>query len=829
MSSLKRLVNEVHRRSLWQVLGAYLAGAWVGYEIVQSLSEGLALPNWFPAFAVALFIVLLPLVLATAFVQEGVDPRINRRTLWLVLGVYLLSAWIAYHAIRALTENLSLPAWMPGLAGALFILLVPIVLWAAFVRETAEVGATEVERAGAGVGAPAPVRRDEPGARRVFTWRNLALAGVSLFAVLGIVAVGWVLFAFPGLVLRAEAAGFFSANDRVVVAEFNNETDEAALALAVREAILTDLDGSPYLRVVDRSELREVFERMRLEADVRLDADIAIEIARREGYPAVVAGGVAPLGSGYLLTARILEASTGEAAVRLRETAANEGEVLGAVERLVRLVRRHLGESLGSLRRAQRLPSVTTESLEALELYARARKLALAGNQLEAIPLGVQAVEIDPGFAAAHRVLGIWYDNVGDPVAGQVHVDMAHRFGQRLIPRERYMTGALFHAYRGRLDSAAYYYRLAVERFPDLNAAINNLGDVYERMGRYEDARALYQRSVEQRESAINLLNLASAERTLGRHAAADSALARLTEAFPNTWITWSTRAMNPYYAGDFDRVEEIARGMVESQWPFPRAYGRWLQASVSAMYGRAEAAMALAEASADRAIEFGSRPFPYEALRVAVYAALAAGAPERALSLLEKLGPPQDLGAAPIFEYWALGYAANGYAVAGELSEARTIVARMDSLALALELSPPGIGDQVRAVIALQENRPQASLEHLRQARSREHGNLHYPSRLFLADAYAALGQLELAAAHYDTLTRTFGLDFRDPGTYGPLRPLAHERAGSVYLALGDTAAALRHLAAFAELWAEADRELQPRVEAARQKIEAAFSDKVR
>lgn len=827
MPSLKRLVNEVHRRSLWQVLGAYLAGAWVGYEIVQSLTEGLALPNWFPAFAVALFIILLPLVLATAFVQEGVDPRINRRTLWLVLGVYLLSAWIAYHAIRALTDKLSLPGWVPGLAGALFILLVPIVLWATFVRETAEVEATVVEPAGAGMVAPAPGRRDEPGARRFFTWRNLAVAGVSLFAVLGVVGVGWVLFAFPGLVLRAEAADFFSANDRVVVSEFDNETDEAALALAVREAILTDLDGSPYLRVVDRSELREVIERMRLEADVRLDADIALEIARREGYPAVVAGGVAPLGSGYQLTARILEASTGVAAVRLRETAASEGEVLGAVERLVRLVRRHLGESLGSLRRAPPLPSVTTESLEALELYSRARELALSGNQLEAIPLGVQATEIDSGFAAAHRVLGIWYSNVGDPVAGQPHVDMAHRFGQRLIPRERYMTGALFHAYRGRLDSAAYYYGLAVERYPDLTAAINNLGDVYERMGRYEDARALYQRAVAQRESAINLLNLASAERTLGRHAAADSALERLTEAFPNTWITWSTRAMNPYYAGDFDRVEEVARGMAESEWPFPRAYGRWLQASVSAMHGRAEAALAVADTSADQAIEFGSRPFPYEALRVAVYAALAAGAPERALPLLEKLGPPQDLGAAPIFEYWALGYVANGYAVAGDLPRARTILTRMDSLALALDLSPPGIGDQVRAVIALQENRPQASLEHLRRARSREHGNLNYPSRLFLADTYAALGQMHSAAAQYDSLTRTYGLNFRDPGTYGPLRPLAHERAGSAYLAHGDTAAALRHLSTFVELWSQADPELQPRVEGAQRTIEALSRDR--
>ncbi|NIR45850.1 MAG: tetratricopeptide repeat protein [Gemmatimonadetes bacterium] len=71
MRDLKRLVGEIHRRSLWQVLGIYLVGAWVAYEVIQSLTEGLALPGWLPGFAVVLFIIGLPIVLATAFVQHG--------------------------------------------------------------------------------------------------------------------------------------------------------------------------------------------------------------------------------------------------------------------------------------------------------------------------------------------------------------------------------------------------------------------------------------------------------------------------------------------------------------------------------------------------------------------------------------------------------------------------------------------------------------------------------------------------------------------------------------------------------------------------------------
>lgn len=50
-----------------------------------------------------------------------------------------------------------------------------------------------------------------------------------------------------------------------------------------------------------------------------------------------------------------------------------------------------------------------------------------------------------------------------------------------------------------------------------------------------------------------------------------------------------------------------------------------------------------------------------------------------------------------------------------------------------------------------------------------------------------------------------------------GPLWPAAHERLGYTYLATGDTAKAIEHLSTFVELWEEADADLQPRVEAAR------------
>jgi hypothetical protein len=50
MDRLKRVIVEVHRRSLWQVLGIYLVGSWVTYEVILALTDGLGLPYWVPVW-----------------------------------------------------------------------------------------------------------------------------------------------------------------------------------------------------------------------------------------------------------------------------------------------------------------------------------------------------------------------------------------------------------------------------------------------------------------------------------------------------------------------------------------------------------------------------------------------------------------------------------------------------------------------------------------------------------------------------------------------------------------------------------------------------------
>ena len=68
---MKKALQEIHRRSLWQVLGAYVMGAWLVLQVVDTLNNLFELPEWARYFAVMLLVVGLPVVLATAFVQKG--------------------------------------------------------------------------------------------------------------------------------------------------------------------------------------------------------------------------------------------------------------------------------------------------------------------------------------------------------------------------------------------------------------------------------------------------------------------------------------------------------------------------------------------------------------------------------------------------------------------------------------------------------------------------------------------------------------------------------------------------------------------------------------
>jgi eukaryotic-like serine/threonine-protein kinase len=98
-------MSENRQRSLWQVVGLYLAGSWLCLQVLDVLADHVPLPSWTFPLTLALLVIGLPIVAATAFLQgfivrrgAGAQPLTLRHRLltWrnvLRAGVGALAVW----------------------------------------------------------------------------------------------------------------------------------------------------------------------------------------------------------------------------------------------------------------------------------------------------------------------------------------------------------------------------------------------------------------------------------------------------------------------------------------------------------------------------------------------------------------------------------------------------------------------------------------------------------------------------------------------------------------------------------------------------------------
>jgi hypothetical protein len=138
---------------------------------------------------------------------------------------------------------------------------------------------------------------------------------------------------------------------------------------------------------------------MRVPADTGLSAELARDLAQREGIKAIVTGTVAPLSAGYVISARLIVAQSGEPLVTAQETVDGASDLIAATDRLSRKLREKVGESLKDIRGDPPLAQVTTSSLEALKKYAegvRANDVEI--NFRKAVTLLNEAIKIDSMF-----------------------------------------------------------------------------------------------------------------------------------------------------------------------------------------------------------------------------------------------------------------------------------------------------------------------------------------------------------------------------------------------------------------------------------------------
>ncbi|NIN73126.1 MAG: tetratricopeptide repeat protein [Gemmatimonadetes bacterium] len=771
MSRLKRLIVEIHRRSLWQVLLIYVGAAWACFELIDAVTNRLGLPTWLPGLAVVLFLLGLPFVVATAFVQEGVGG-----------GAARSGAAAAPEAVTAEEEP---------------------------TRET-----------------PGPeVRR---GVRRVFTWRAAILAGLATLALL-------VLSVPTYMGLRAAGVGPFGTllnrgvleeRDRVVLADFENQAGDPRIAVVATQWFRSALSQSTAVQVAGQEYVANVLRRMGREPNAPLDYELAREVAIREGLKAVTAGEVIEVGGGFVVSARLVAAETGEELWTDSEAARDSTAIVESIDRLSRRLRERIGESLRTIRSNRPLEQVTTSSLEALQKYSLgARAIHVEGDWDKGVGLLREAVDIDTAFAMAYLQAG-WVYVVRDEWSHGVEaVTKAYRHRDRLTDRERYLTLCGYHlAVTGEHERAITVCRTLLDVYPDDIIGMYLLWALYVANKQFELAEEVVRRAIEVAPSyALAYWVLLNVQVAQGEFQEAQATLDRMIEnrnPYSLPAAAWLAIARE-----DYEGAVEVLRTTKESQ------SGYAISSSHLAGLARLRGQLARAEREYGDAMagwEGLGREAGYlrHAVRMALMRLQLGGGVERGLQTVEEALERHPLATIPALDrpYVQL---AEFYAVAGRLDRARATLAEYDAAADSV-LRWPNEWWRHRAegYIALAEGRHAEAIAEFRLSDDRTLHNCRWCALPALADAYDLAGEPDSAVAVYERFVEEAVLGIDELHAAARYRPSVYERLGALYEQRGDTAEAIHYYAKFVELWKDADPELQPRVEAARRAIEALSPD---
>ncbi|HET9233762.1 MAG TPA: serine/threonine-protein kinase, partial [Candidatus Eisenbacteria bacterium] len=194
------------------------------------------------------------------------------RVAGLLIG-FAAGSFLVLLLARALIRQLGLPDWV--LSGTVVVLALglPVLLATLFNQNRL-------------------LRFRTSGPHRWLNWRNAILGGGLAFLALILLVSGYMLSRKTGIGPGASlvSAGVLEERDHILIAEFENATPDSLLGATVKEALTVDLSQSPSVTIVPGSRIVEGLQRMQRDPKTPLKADLARELAIREGVKAVLTG-----------------------------------------------------------------------------------------------------------------------------------------------------------------------------------------------------------------------------------------------------------------------------------------------------------------------------------------------------------------------------------------------------------------------------------------------------------------------------------------------------------------------------------------------------------
>jgi serine/threonine protein kinase/Flp pilus assembly protein TadD len=544
----------------------------------------------------------------------------------------------------------------------------------------------------------------------------------------------------------------------VHVTEAENRTSDETLD-GITEVLRSQLALSSHFTIVPAARVRSALQAMRWDETQPLTAEMAREVALREGATVVIHSAVESNGTRYRLEVVVEHVGSRPSLVRRTWRRAfdadDKASLFLASHDAAMWTRTISGEAATTLAEQDRPPQdTTTSSWEALRLFGKANRLQLSGRSSDAVLLLDDALRFDPEFAAAHMrradiLLGLKHEREGYQ-SWRRAVEISER--RQLSSREQLKIRAQYLEDTGDFASAAAAYRSILVHYPNDADAAFRLASTLGFLGKYEEALHWLERA-----RALNpawfvpVVHLATAYLDAGRESDASACIEWLRQSGLIEWAAW-LESLARWARADVDGALAVLAPLEESQDPVWRSRLPVLRAAWLMERGDADAAIQSLRAGLTVDLSHGlDAPLADKWLHLSAIHLRqgdipgAIDAAERGLAVAKR---PQHLT-----------LAGTVFARSGQPHRARALLP-----ALELEADIPRVAaavDRLKGEIALAEGRRAEAVRFLEQSRMKEPQSR---TRLHLAAALRGHGDVERAAAILKDEVARLVLPYRSP-----------------------------------------------------------------
>ena len=593
---------------------------------------------------------------------------------------------------------------------------------------------------------------------------------------------------------RSPVKGGLTAQDTIILADFQNTTGEPVFDGALKVALAVALEQSPFLKIYPDNRAREALLLMQRPANEPLTRAMTREIARREQLKALVAGSIASLGSHYVLALEAINAETGEVLAREQVEVPAKEQVLALLGSISSKLREKLGESLAVVERFDApLAQATTSSLEALHAYSLALDQGRMNPRLEAVPHLQRAIELDPNFAMAMALLSAVYRNNDRSVEAPVYARRAFDLRDRVSERERFFISWRYYVDAEQAwDKALDLSTAWTNTYPREAFAFNSLGLAASSFGRHEQAVAAFEEAIRLDPRFVpSPANLAGSLIALNRFDRANTVVQENINRGNDTASARRAAHGLAFLKNDAQaqaRELEMIRRTPYAMWAFT------LEARTSAFAGQVRSAHELYERAVNSAI--GERLNELAAqwtIEDAEVHAIAGQCDEARTEITHGLALNRD--------NFTLERAARAYALCRNTDAMRLsdeLATRFPAAILTLGIQRPVIA----AALALGHRDFQRAVRLLEPVKPYDHAPAaeFWPAYL-RGEALLGLKDGPAAALQFQSI-----IDSRGRFPTSPIYALAHRGAARAAALSGDTAKARAMFDTFFSLWNRAD-----------------------